>query len=190
MKRLGLSNLSHCFRIIMQPALAVAAVIGFISLAGGAESGEAVVASDASLSEIMATIVMPSAEVLWNAVAIDVSAAGIELTAPETEEDWQRIRTSAEGLAAVTDKLLNEDLPVSNAAPVEAPPGELSAQQIASLRKENWQAWAAHVYVLHEVAESAMKMIDAKDAEGLSEIGGSLDEACENCHLQFWYPEG
>ena len=190
MKRAGSTNLSHCLRIIIQPVLAVAAVVGFISLAGGAESEAELIASDASLSEVMATIVMPSADVLWTAVAVDVTAAGIVLTAPETEEDWQRIRTSAVNLAAATDKLLNENLPVSNAEPVEPPPGELGPQQITSLRKEKWQEWTAHVYVLHEVAESALKMIDAKDTEGLSEVGGSLDEACESCHLQFWYPEG
>jgi Fe-S cluster biosynthesis and repair protein YggX len=174
----------------MQPALAIAAVVGFISLAGGAESEAELVASDASLAEIMETIVMPAADVLWTAVAVDVTAAGVVYTAPETEEDWQRIRNSAVSLAATTDKLLNENLPVSNAEPVEPPPGELDPQQIASLRKENWEDWVAHVLVLHEVAESALKMIDAKDTEGLSEVGGSLDEACESCHLQFWYPEG
>jgi hypothetical protein len=191
MKLCGLANLSSCMRIIAQPALAVAVVVGFISIAGGAEPGAAeVAASDASLSEIMATIVMPAADVLWNAVAVDVTATGTVLTAPETEADWQRVRNSAELLAAVTDKLLNESLPVSNAEPTEPPPGELGAAQIASLKKENWQAWTAHVYVLHEVAASALKIIDAKDTEGLSEVGGTLDEACESCHLQFWYPEG
>ncbi len=190
MKRLGLPQFPNFFRVIMQPALVIAAVVGFISLAGGAESEVALIASDASLSEIMATIVMPSADKLWNAVAIDETANGTVITAPETEEDWQQIRMSAAGLVAVTDKLLNENLPITNAAPVETPPGELGPKQIASLRKENWQAWTAHVYVLHEVAESALKMVDAKDTEGLSEVGGALDEACESCHLQFWYPEG
>jgi len=190
MKRLGLPYFSSCFRVILQPVLAMAVVVGFISLAGGAESGAALAASDASLSEIMATIVMPSADTLWTAVAVDVTAAGTVLTAPETEEDWQRIRAGAADLVAATDKLLNENLPISNAAPVEPPPGELGFQQIAALRKDNWTAWAAHVQVLHAVAESALKMVDAKDTEGLNEVGGALDEACESCHLQFWYPEG
>ncbi|MES2624163.1 MAG: hypothetical protein V4628_02690 [Pseudomonadota bacterium] len=191
MKLLGLPDLFfHYGRIFVQPALAIVAVIGFVSFAGGAESGATVVASDASLSEIMATIVMPSADVLWNAVAVDVTANGTVLTAPETDADWQHIRDSAVALVAVTDKLLNESLPISNAAPVEPPPGELGYAQIGNLRKENWQAWTAHVFVLHEVAQSSLKMIDAKDTEGLSEVGGALDEACESCHLQFWYPEG
>jgi hypothetical protein len=188
MKRVGLPKLSYCLRIIMQPVLAVAAIVGFISLAGGAESEALVAASDASLSDIMATIVMPSANVLWNAVAVDVTVDGEVLTAPETDEDWQRIRTSAEELAAVTDKLLNKDLPISNAPPVEAPIGELSKQEIAVLRTNNWPAWTAHVYVLHQVALSALDSIDTKNTQGLSDVGGTLDEACESCHLQFWYP--
>lgn len=190
MKRLGLPDLSNFLRAILQPVVLMAAVVGFISLAGGAESEAVLVASDASLSEIMATIVMPSADTLWTAVAVDVTAAGTVLTAPETEADWQRIRAGAADLVAVTDKLLNENLPISNAEPVEPPPGELGPQQIAELRKENWAAWSAHVLVLQGVAQSALKMVDAKDTEGLSEVGGALDEACESCHLQFWYPEG
>ena len=190
MKRLDLPNLSNSFRTFLQPALAVTAIVGFISIAGGAEPTPAGPPSDATLSEIMATIVMPSADTLWTAVAVDVSSTGTVVTAPESEADWKRIRAGAENLVAATDKLLNENLPMTNAPEVAPPPGELGMKQIAALKKENWQAWTAHVYVLHEVAQSALKVIDAKDAEGLNEIGGSLDEACESCHLQFWYPEG
>jgi hypothetical protein len=140
MKRLGLRGLSCFVRIILQPVVTIAAVTGFISLAGGAESEMVLVVSESTLSEIMTTIVMPSADVLWNAVAIDVTANGTVVTAPETEEDWQQIRMSTAGLLAVTDKLLNENLPISNAGTVEPPPGEPGPEQIASLRKENWQA--------------------------------------------------
>ena len=34
----------------------------------------------------------------------------------------------------------------------------------------------------------ALKAIDAKSAGGLSDAGGDIDEACESCHLVFWYP--
>jgi cytochrome c556 len=34
----------------------------------------------------------------------------------------------------------------------------------------------------------ALKAIDARDVDGLSNAGGDIDEACESCHLVFWYP--
>ena len=34
----------------------------------------------------------------------------------------------------------------------------------------------------------ALKAIDARNAEALSNAGGEIDAACENCHLTFWYP--
>jgi hypothetical protein len=35
----------------------------------------------------------------------------------------------------------------------------------------------------------AIAAIDAKDGERISEVGGTIDSACEGCHLQFWYPQ-
>ena len=29
---------------------------------------------------------------------------------------------------------------------------------------------------------------DKKDAEALSDAGETIDEACEQCHLKYWYP--
>ncbi len=66
----------------------------------------------------------------------------------------------------------------------------MNAEQIAVLQKDNWQAWVAHASVLHQTALEAIKMIDDRNVEGISDVGGAIDAACESCHLQFWYPEG
>jgi hypothetical protein len=34
----------------------------------------------------------------------------------------------------------------------------------------------------------AFAAIEAKDAEKLLDVGNAIDEACEKCHLQYWYP--
>jgi cytochrome c556 len=49
-------------------------------------------------------------------------------------------------------------------------------------------AFVAHAHVLHEAAMEALRAIDAKSVDGISEAGGTIDAACEGCHLQFWYP--
>ena len=33
-----------------------------------------------------------------------------------------------------------------------------------------------------------LKVVDAKDAQKLFDIGEDIDKACENCHRQYWYP--
>ena len=38
-------------------------------------------------------------------------------------------------------------------------------------------------------ASASLAAIDKRDANALLEAGGDLDEACENCHKRFWYPE-
>ena len=41
---------------------------------------------------------------------------------------------------------------------------------------------------LHEAATKTFEKIEAKDADGLLDVGDQLDKACENCHLKYWYP--
>lgn len=33
-----------------------------------------------------------------------------------------------------------------------------------------------------------MKVIKARDAQGLFDVGDKIDKACEGCHLEYWYP--
>jgi hypothetical protein len=35
---------------------------------------------------------------------------------------------------------------------------------------------------------SPLDAIDAKDPQRLFDVGGEIDEACEACHLVYWYP--
>ncbi len=183
------SNSAFICPAFLKPVLQGTIIISFISVAGGAETG-AVIASDKSLSEIMTTIVTPSSDVIWKAVFFEVIADGETLTGPANDEQWSKIRTSAQSLVAASDKMLNEKLPISIREPVEPPPGELSAQQIADLRMANWQTWAAQVNLLHAAGTTAISMIDARNVKGLSDVGNSIYEACDSCHMKFWYPEG
>jgi len=31
--------------------------------------------------------------------------------------------------------------------------------------------------------------VDARDLDAFTEAGGAIDEACEQCHKHFWYPD-
>ena len=60
--------------------------------------------------------------------------------------------------------------------------------QIEALLKKDRPSWIAHAQVLHATALQAIGAIDARNIDQISEVGGAIDEACEGCHLQFWYP--
>ena len=49
-------------------------------------------------------------------------------------------------------------------------------------------AWTRHTTALIEQARRALEYARARDVKGVFDVGGPLDEACENCHLVYWYP--
>ena len=141
-----------------------------------------------TIIELMDSIVMPSAQVVWDAVAYEVSAAGETVTGPKTDEDWQKIRWSAVELAESANLLMVPGRAVNLPGAV-AGEGELAPAAIAELIEKQRAAWIGYAHVLHEAAMESVRAIDAKDTEGVSNAGGTIDAACESCHRQFWYPD-
>ena len=143
----------------------------------------------ATIIEIMDAMVMPSAQILWDAVAVDVTEKGTVEKTPQTDEDWQKLRWTAVTLAEATNVLA---IPARKVAPPgtksQNPDSELEPAQIQAMLAKDRGAWVAHTKVLHEAAMEMIKAIDAKSIDGVSDAGGTLDAACESCHLQFWYP--
>jgi len=179
------------------PFAATAALVG-IALAtlghGQAVADDSAASSnfepDATIAEVMESIVMPSAEALWDAVAVDVTIDGVIENIPKTDEDWEMVRWKAVNLAEATNLLLVPGRRVDAPGVVsEFPDDELGPAEIQALLDSNWQAWVAHAHALHQVAIQTIGVVDAHDVDGLTTIGGAIDGACESCHLQFWYPE-
>jgi len=142
-----------------------------------------------SILEIMESIVMPAAQILWDSVAVDVTEKGTIEKGPVTDEDWAKLRWTAVTLAESTNLLIVQG---RRAAPPgtksENPDSELEPEQIQALIAKNRAAFVAHAHVLHEAAMEALRAIDARKLDGITDAGGTIDAACEGCHLQFWYP--
>lgn len=143
----------------------------------------------ATVDELMEYVVMPNAQVLWDAVAVTLTLDGTQESRPETDEDWARVRQAALTLAEVCNALMipgrATDVP---GAVAEYPDTELSPDEIEQLREKYWGAWVGHAQALHRTAMEALEAIDNRDSDALMEAGGPIDSACESCHLQFWYP--
>ncbi|HET8699346.1 MAG TPA: hypothetical protein VFO94_17805 [Gammaproteobacteria bacterium] len=192
-----MQSISPKRRGALRLALVVAGALPVILFVAGnrvhAQTAAKIDASDfnptATIIEIMDAMVMPSAQILWDAVAVDVTEKGTVEKTPQTDEDWQKLRWTAITLAEATNALV---VPGRKVAPAgtksQNPDSELEPAQIQAMLAKDRGAWVAHAKVLHEAAMEMIKAIDAKNIDGVSDAGGTLDAACEGCHLQFWYP--
>ena len=142
-----------------------------------------------SIEEIMESIVMPAAQAVWDAVAVYVTEKGTTETKPQTDEDWEKLRWQAVTLVEATNLLIVPGRRAAHpGAKSENPGAELEPAQIQALIDKQRPSFVAHAHILHEAAMGALRAIDARNIDGISEAGGAIDEACESCHLQFWYP--
>jgi cytochrome c556 len=66
--------------------------------------------------------------------------------------------------------------------------GELSPAEIDQHIDANRGALIGFAKALRATARTALTAIDKKDVQGLFKAGSDIDEACEACHVTFWYP--
>jgi hypothetical protein len=141
-----------------------------------------------SVKELMENIVDPSADVIFDSVVTDISAAGVVETRPTTEEDWLKVQRAALMLAEATNllKMQRQIAPAGDQTPAGGP--ELTPAQMQAKVDGDRAEWNTYADGLREIAVKALNIAKAKDVDGLFEVGSDLDKACENCHLEYWYP--
>jgi cytochrome c556 len=144
-----------------------------------------------SVKELMSGMIDPLADNIFDAVQSEVSAKGIVDIRPRTDEDWEKVRigavTLAEGIYLL--KIPRPFTPPGdvNHSTGENPP-ELSPTQIKEKVDKDPVLWDAKIQALRNAALAVLEVVTKKDADALFEAGGNLDEACEACHLEYWYP--
>jgi hypothetical protein len=67
-------------------------------------------------------------------------------------------------------------------------PGNLTAEQSEQAIANNRASFIAFAQALRDVGHSMLTAADAKNPQGLIDAGDTMDQVCEGCHLQFWYP--
>ena len=143
----------------------------------------------ATVKDIMDSIVDPSADFLWNSVGTVIDAEGEHERFPQTEEEWVESRRRAIALVEATNLLLIPGRHI--ARPGEKPDDpkiELSPEAIEALVNQDWDTWVQRSHGLHDAVASALRAIDSRDPKALMDAGEIIDQACENCHRKYWYP--
>ena len=145
--------------------------------------------TDISIDDLMEAVVMPQADVIWNAVQFVSTEEGDTMIGPGTDDEWLALRHSAVTLAESANSLMVPGRPAAAPGAV-ANPGELAPDEIETLIDDQRDAWNGFAQALHGISMETVEAIDARDLDKIFlDVGGRLDEVCESCHLVFWYPE-
>ena len=144
-----------------------------------------------SMKELMANMIDPLADNIFDAVWWASGRNGIEEHRPRTDADWEKVRvgavTLAEGIYLL--KVPRPFAPPGDVNNSVGPnPPELSPAQIRAKLEKDPVLWNAKIEALRNVALETLEAVKKKDVNALFEAGSDLDDACEQCHLEYWYP--
>jgi len=143
----------------------------------------------ATVKDLMQSIVDPSADLVWNAVTTVQTATGTIDKAPKTADDWLKVRHGAVGLSEGANLLMMPGRHVAQPHEKSDTPGvELEPAEMEVLINKDRAAFIERAKALHEAGMAAVAAADAKDAQKLFEVGEQIEQACENCHSHYWYP--
>jgi hypothetical protein len=145
----------------------------------------------ATIQELMDAEVDPAADALWGAVGFFATAKGTEDRQPRTDADWEKVKHLAITLVEATNLLAIPGRKVA-AEGSRLDPEELGGntdpidieKQINATR----ESFIGYAHGLHDAAMLALNAINAKDVAALDAAGEKMDQACENCHRAYWYP--
>ena len=144
----------------------------------------------ATVKDVMDFIVIPSSEFVFNAVSTVQGPKGVEDKAPKNAAEWAEVRKYALLLSEAGNLLMVPGRHVAGPNDKSNNPGsELEPKQMEALVAKNPADFARKARGLIDATALALKAIDAKNAEAVSDAGGEIDAACENCHLTYWYPD-
>jgi hypothetical protein len=118
-------------------------------------------APTATVKQIMKGMTGPAANVVFNAVSVEVSAAGTTEKAPTTDEEWANVAGSA-------------------ALIVES--ANLLVQGSRAIDSGDWSKMAKDMAV---AGQQALKHAEAHNKDGILQVGEAVNNSCDSCHARY-----
>ena len=133
----------------------------------------------------------PASDYVFDSIGTIITKEKTTEIQPRTDEDWARVRAGAvmmaEGVYLL--KVPRRFAPVGDENNSTGPePEELSPDQITAKLQKDPVLWNAKIEALRNVGLEVLEIVKKKDTNALWDACEDLDAACENCHLEFWYP--
>jgi hypothetical protein len=162
----------------------------FVSAYGGTA---ATAAAAPNLHDLMKTVVAVQTQVIWDVGNQAQDAEGNPDASKLKAGDWGKVVTSGGKVKQAMQTLAQADH-VMAAGPGqkldgEGNPGAFGAKQVQAAIDANPKAFRAFAQALIVSMDQIVAAAQAKDAAKLFDVSGRLDQVCEDCHMQFWYPE-
>jgi len=145
----------------------------------------------AGVQDVMASMIDPAADFLWESVSTTVIKGKIVEKQPRTDPEWAEVRRQAIILAEGGNLIMMDGRHVvKEGAKLEdhGTPGNLTAEESEQAIDKNRDTFLGYAKALRDVGVSMLAAADAKNPQGIIDAGDTLDQVCEGCHLKFWYP--
>ena len=148
-------------------------------------------AAGPSVLDLMLKEIDPPADFLWESVATISTEQGVEERHPRTDAEWLEVRNRAQQIIAAAKLLQTGEVPVAHPGQKLAEPGgegDYTPEQAQAAIDADRATFTAYARALEDTAGLMLAAIEKKSPDDMLEVGGALDEACEQCHTRFWYP--
>ena len=169
--------------------LAIAGLALLLHACGKSRPAQPDLARTATIKDIMDSMVDPSGDFMFESVQEIADETGVHEKAPQTDGEWEEVRHRAFILLEAPNLLVMEGRQVAH--PNEKsknPQVELQPEEIQKLVDGDRPSFVRRARRLQDAATQALKAVDARDKDALFKAIDSIDKACENCHLHYWYP--
>ena len=117
------------------------------------------------VQQLMEMVIDPAADIVWESVGTIVTLDGTEEIFPRSDEEWSTVRNSAMVLAESGNLLMVGD------------------------RSKGEGPWMIMSQALVEAGMVALEAAESKDPEAVFAVGEQIYNACETCHVLYWYTE-
>jgi hypothetical protein len=114
-----------------------------------------------STKDLMANVLEPGADVVWESVGTIMTKEGTFERAPQTDDEWADVRAAAIVVAESGNLLMMPQ------------------------RSSGSDEWVKLSQAMMEQAKRVIKATDAKDKQGVFDTGADLYDSCVNCHKRF-----
>lgn len=144
-----------------------------------------------SVKELMRYMIDPISDNIFDAVWWDTTKTGVVKHQPQTPDDWERVKigaiTLAEGIYLL--KIPRPFAPAGDVNNSTGPhPPELSPAEIQAKLEKDPVLWDAKIEAMRNAALEIVEVLKQRNADALFAASEDVNEACENCHLEYWYP--
>ena len=155
-----------------------------------APAGASAYQAVATVQDLMAGLIDPASKVVFKAVSSEDTPNGSVEKAPKDDAEWAFVRRNALFMVEGANLLL---MPGRHIAPAqlanEHAEGELPPAEIEVRVAKDRAAWNNLATKFRQAAQGAVKAAEGKKKEDFGSANEAIDNACESCHLRFWYPD-